>query len=61
MGVRSHQGEINYGIKEYIFDTEEEFEEYKKENNIETQGSTAIIIEPFTLYIANSKSEWKKI
>lgn len=53
----SHDGNIAYGIKEYVIDTPDDLKTVPPC----AMGSTLFIISTAELYVANSKSEWIKI
>lgn len=58
-------GKTDYNYKEYYFDTEAEFTEFKNTDFVELKkkklvcpGSVAYIISGGTVYILNSQFEW---
>lgn len=55
--VTANDGDIAYGIKEIVCDTEEDLKFLPDC----AMGSTVIVIETGSVYIRNSKDEWVKL
>lgn len=49
---------VHYGVNSYVADTEEDVKSLPTTCKM---GSTAFIIETSSMYMLNSKGEWKKI
>ena len=57
ISLTSHDGDVTYGIKEYVVDTPEDI------NSIPlcTMGSILFVISTAELYVMNSENKWVKI
>ncbi len=57
ISLTSHDGDVTYGIKEYVVDTPEDI------NNVPlcTMGSTLFVISTAELYIMSGEKKWVKI
>ena len=55
--ITSNDGDVAYGIKEFVCDTLDDL------NTLPPcqMGSTAIVIDIATVYMKNSKGEWVKL
>lgn len=55
--LTSHDGNISYGIKEYVADTPEDIKDIPPC----AMGSTLFVISTAELYVMNSENTWVKI
>ena len=55
--ITSNDGEISYGVKEFVCDTPEDL----KNLPLCAMGSVAIVISTAEVYMFNSKKEWVKL
>lgn len=53
----SHEGDVSYGIKEWVCDTPEDLTSLP----VSEMGSTAFVISSSEVYMLNSDREWVKI
>ena len=54
----STNGQVQYGVDEFIIDSPDDLEKLPKKS---AQGSVALCTEDGSVYIKNSKGEWKAI
>ena len=55
--VRAHDGDVEYGINEYVCDTEEELKELPRCK----MGSAALVLENSTIYVKDGNGDWRPI
>jgi hypothetical protein len=55
--VRAHDGDVEYGINEYVCDTEEELKELPRCK----MGSAALVLENSTVYVKDGNGDWRPI
>lgn len=55
--ITKQNNSISYGIKEFVCDTNEDLKNLPDCD----MGSSAIVIEPSSVYLKNSQGEWIKI
>lgn len=55
----SHEGDVAYGIREWVCDTPEDLENLP--SGSVAMGSTAFVISTSELYMLNGEGEWVKI
>ena len=53
----AHDGDVTYGIKEYVVDTPEDIPSLP----LSIMGSTVFVISTSEIYMMNSEKEWVKI
>lgn len=58
INLYKHDGEVLYGIKEFILDSQDDLQELP--TNVKA-GSTALIISSGRLYMLNGNKEWIEI
>lgn len=58
--IISNDGDIAYGIKEFVCDTPDDLEDLPSCSTC-SMGSVAIIISTAEIFMLNSKKEWVKI
>lgn len=51
-------GQIQYGIDEFIIDSPDDLEKLPKRSNM---GSQALCLEDGSVYVKNSSGEWKEV
>ena len=54
----STNGQVQYNISEFVIDSPDDLETLPKKC---AQGSTALCIEDGSVYVKNSKGEWKEV
>ena len=55
--VRAHDGDVEYGINEYVCDTEKELKELPRCK----MGSVALVLENSTVYVKDGNGDWRPI
>lgn len=55
--VRAHDGDVEYGINEYVCDTEEELKELPRCK----MGSVALVLENSAVYVKDGNGDWRKL
>lgn len=55
--VRAHDGDVEYGINEYVCDTEEELKDLPRCK----MGSAALVLENSTVYVKDGNGDWRPI
>lgn len=55
--VRAHDGDVEYGINEYVCDTEKELKELPRCK----MGSVALVLENSTVYVKDGNGDWRAI
>ena len=55
--VRAHDGDVEYGINEYVCDTEEELKELPRCK----MGSAALVLSNSTVYVKDGNGDWRPI
>ena len=62
INILSQAGQVDYNTKEFILDTTDDLLELQDSMGINCDaGSTAFVISPPSVYMKNSKGEWKLI
>ena len=57
----SHEGEVNYRIKEWVCDTIEDLDSLLKQDSSMAMGSTAFVISTSDIYMLDSDRKWVKV
>lgn len=57
--IKSNGNQDNNKIKEYIVDTADEIDQLPKDPTY--MGSSAIVIDPFSVYMLNGSGEWREL
>ena len=55
--VRAHDGDIEYGINEYVCDTIDDLQDLPRCK----MGSVALVLEDSSLYVKDGNGDWRKI
>ena len=55
--VTAHDGDVQYGVNEYVCDTVDDLAYLPRCN----MGSTAVVIATAEVYMKNSQGEWVKL
>lgn len=55
--VRAHDGDVEYGVNEYVCDTVEDLESLPRCK----MGSTVLVLETSDVYVKDGNGDWRKI
>ena len=55
--VRAHDGDVEYGINEYVCDVEEDLQSLPRCK----MGSVALVLANSTVYVKDGNGEWRPI
>ena len=55
--VRAHDGDIEYGVNEYVCDTTDDLESLPRCK----MGSTVLVLKDSSVYVKDGNGDWRKI
>lgn len=55
--VRAHDGDIEYGVNEYVCDTVEDLESLPRCK----MGSTVLVLDTSSVYVKDGNGDWREI